>query len=392
MNVHVLKQGSPYDLTKHRGKDVGMPDVIVGSYSKLSGWGETLSSIVKTVVFDEVQELRIRGSLKYSAAKHIADQCALRIGLSATPIYNYGDEFFSVIDVLSPGALGNYDEFIREWCVSGGRQPEIKSPLAFGSYLRDNGLMVRRTRQDVGRELPGLSKIPHVIGADLKELDKVSASCSELARLILRDTQMEKGEKMMASEEFTNKLRQATGIAKAPFVADFVRLLVESGEKVVLYGWHREVYSIWRDRLKDLNPVMYTGSETLGQKEKAKQDFIDGRSPIMMISLRAGAGLDGLQAVSRTVVFGELDWSPGVHEQCIGRVFRDGQIDPVAAYFLLAEVGADPIIAEVLGIKQRQSEPVINPNIELVTAMARDSDHVRRLAESYLRQIEKEAA
>jgi hypothetical protein len=49
-----------------------------------------------------------------------------------------------------------------------------------------------------------------------------------------------------------NLLRQATGIAKAPFVADFVRLLVESGEKVLLYGWHREVYSIWRDKLKDL--------------------------------------------------------------------------------------------------------------------------------------------
>ena len=34
-------------------------------------------------------------------------------------------------------------------------------------------------------------------------------------------------------------LRQATGIAKAAFVADFVRLLVESGEKVVLFSRYR---------------------------------------------------------------------------------------------------------------------------------------------------------
>ncbi len=282
--------------------------------------------------------------------------------------------------------MGNFDEFTREWCTTYGRKASIKDPKAFGSWLRDQGLMLRRTRMEVGRELPPLSKVHHVIDADLKELDRVSASCAELARLILRDDQGKRGEKFLASEEFTNTLRQATGIAKAPFVAEFVRLLVESGESVVLYGWHREVYSIWQDRLHDLNPVMYTGSESTVQKSTAKEKFLKGESKVMIISLRAGAGLDGLQSVARTVVFGELDWSPGVHEQNIGRVYRDGQADKVVAYFLVAEAGADPVIAEVLGLKRMQSEPVRNPNSELVEELSRDVDHVRRLAEAYLRQ------
>ena len=78
-------------------------------------------------------------------------------------------------------------------------------------------------------------------------------------------------------------------------MADFVRLLVESGEKVVLYGWHREVYSIWLDRLKDLNPAMYTGSESVPQKDEAKRRFVAGETFVFIISLRAGAGLDGLR-------------------------------------------------------------------------------------------------
>src|SRR5579884_3848269 len=43
------------------------------------------------------------------------------------------------------------------------------------------------------------------------------------------------------------------------------------------------------------------------------------------MSLRSGAGLDGLQEDCTVGVFGELDWSPEQHRQCIGRLDRDGQ-------------------------------------------------------------------
>ncbi len=389
LRVHILKKGTPYDLTRERGKAVPFPDVIVTSYSKLSGWGETLAGLVKSVIFDECQELRHKGSYKYNAAAHVAKKAGVRLGTSATPIYNYGGEFYSVLDVIAPGALGDYEEFIREWCASGGDKPRIKEPKAFGTYLRERGLMLRRTKQEVGMELPKVSRIPFTIEADLEALNRVSASCAELARLILREGESFRGQKMRAREEFNNTLRQATGIAKAPFVAEFVRLLVESGERVVVYAWHREVYSILRDRLREFSPGMYTGSESPRQKEEAKQAFIDGRSPVLLMSLRAGAGLDGLQKVSRIAVFGELDWSSGVHEQNIGRLDRDGQENPVLAYFLLAEHGSDPIVADVLGIKHQQCDGVINPQRDLIEDLQMEDDHIRRAAEAYLRQISK---
>src|SRR3546814_13152758 len=70
-----------------------------------------------------------------------------------------------------------------------------------------------------------------------------------------------RGEKMNAAGEFDALMRQATGVAKAPFVAEYVRLLCERGEKVVLFGWHREVYAIWQEKLQDLKPVLYPGSD-----------------------------------------------------------------------------------------------------------------------------------
>lgn len=381
LSTHVIKRGTPYPMK--------VPDVTILNYHKLPGWAETLATWAKSIVFDEVQELRRQGTQKGAAATSLAHALEYRLGLSATPIYNYGGEFYNVLNTLCPGRLGTRDEFMREWCSWGSDdKARIKDPKAFGEYLRDSGLMLRRTRKEVKREIPAVSKFYHTIDADTEALDRVSDRVAELARLILREEKGQRGEKFKASEEMNALLRQATGIAKAPFVAEFVKLLVESGEKVVLYGWHHAVYKIWLDMLKDYKPVLYTGEQSPMQKEKAKQSFVKGDSKVLVISLRSGAGLDGLQHVARTVVFGEIDWSPGIHEQCVGRVARDGQEEPVMAYFLISEVGCDPIMIQVNGMKREQIEGVRNPNAPLFEKIQRESDHMKKLAANYLQQLE----
>jgi SNF2 family DNA or RNA helicase len=348
---------------------------------------------VQSIVFDECQELRHRGTQKYEAAEMIAHSCDYRLGLSATPIYNYGGEIWNVCNILCPDTLGTWEEFSREWCEFRHDKYVIDNPAAFGVYARETGVMLRRTRKEVQRELPGIIRVPQWIQTDPEAFKKLKGQAIELAKLILRQNQDYKGQKMQAAGEFDMKMRQATGIAKAPFVADFVRFLVEeNGTPVVLYGWHRDVYEIWLEKLHgaplrgiaNLNPVMYTGTESPKQKEWAKQEFISGRSKVMIISLRAGAGMDGLQEQAHVCVFGELDWSPGVHEQCEGRLHRDGQDEPVTSYYLLADEGSDPVMSDVLGVKKQQIEGIRDPNQELVTKLQVDPEHIKKLAEKYL--------
>lgn len=748
LRTHVIKKGTVYDVCKGKGGEkVLFPDVLIINYHKLGGWAETLAGVVKTVIYDEVQELRRAESQKYSAAMHVSEGASLRVGLSATPIFNYGGEIFSVMNAIEPGCLGQKDEFTREWCDSyNSDRPKIRDPKSFGSYMREQGLMIRRTRSEVGRELEPLSKIVQAVEADTEALSKIEDSAAELAKIILSQNTLKKGVKMQAAEELSNIVRQATGIAKclapgtrvikydgtteavenlkpgdllmgpdskprkilttssgrgemhevsstsrrplfapyrvngdhilalkitgvlrknnknafapyikgdhieisvdeylskkpyfhhllkgfkvgiefpevsvpldpyflglwlgdgtsdsaavtsadeeiadfmcdfakqygllvtvkapdrtaptyrispgwtgnsvvgrrgfvshnkliqllkelkvfqnkhipdkylinsrrnrelllaglldtdghlncpgcytisskwehladqicqlamslglaskvkkitaknqtgksfpaflvsvygngvenlplrivrkkssprrqvkdplrsgikiksvgrgtfhgfaldgdglfllhdytvthnSPYVADFVRMLAEADEPVLLYAWHREVYDILNAKLADLGPVMYTGSESDNQKQLAKEKFLSGESKILMMSLRAGAGLDGLQFKCRTVVFGELDWSPGVHEQCIGRVHRDGQTDPVMAYFLLSDYGSDPVMLDVLGVKKSQSQGIRDPNADLIETAQASAPDVKRLAESFLRQ------
>lgn len=390
LSTHVIKTGKVYDLVQRhsRGKcgPKVLPDIILISYSKLSKWADILAPLIKTVVYDEVQELRIDGSQKAAAAHHLSAHAAWRMGLSATPIYNYGAEIWNVMQAISPDALGTKAEFLNEWCTDLRRQNKerIENPHAFGSYMRESGLMLRRTRKEVGRELLPLNKCVEHIDADMEALESVSLNCAELAKAILNHGEAFRGQKMQQSEEFSNLLRQATGIAKAPYVAEYVRLLLEGEARVVLYGWHREVYSIWMEKLKEFNPMLYTGSESPTQKDSAKTAFMGGQSRVLIISLRAGAGLDGLQFGCRTLVFGELDWSPGVHEQCEGRILRDGQAEPVFAYYLVADSGSDPTVAQVLGVKKQQIMGIRHDAAELFQELQNDGNRIKDLARDFL--------
>lgn len=370
LKVHLIKKIKPYSLPP--------ADVYIIKYSCLSGWVDIFESrFFKSAIFDECQELRRSQSDKYSAARKLSQNVDFCLGLSASPIYNFGEEIFNVINAINPGSLGHHNDFSREWC---GYGKCVKEPKALGTYLRENFLMLRRTRHDVGRELPPINKIIHTVAYDEGAVEKAEEIAKQLAIKVTSGSFVERGQ---AARDLDILIRHSTGVSKAKGVAEYVKILLENGEPVLLAGWHREVYEIWLKELAPYKPVLYTGSESPAQKEKSKAAFVNGESNLMIISLRSGIGLDGLQHKCKYVVFGELDWSPKVHDQVIGRIDRDGQTDQVTAIFLVSEFGSDPLIIDLLGIKSSQSHNIINPLIAVENQYS-DESRLKLLAQRFL--------
>jgi SNF2 family DNA or RNA helicase len=366
LRPHIVKGTRPYDLPA--------ADVFIFKYSNIAGWVDVAASgAFRTVIYDEIQELR-RGNAsdKGCAAAVFTAKADLRMGLSATPIYNFGDEIFHVMEFIVPGALGLPHDFYREWC-SAGR--EVKNPDALGTYLREKHLMLRRLR--TGAPI-------NTITIEVPYDEKVEAEHASLARMlavrVISGSFVQRGQ---AARELDMLMRKMTGLAKARHVAAYVRILLEAGEPVLLAGWHRDVYDIWLEDLAVFDPVLYTGSETPKQKDAAKAAFIEGRTNLMMISLRSGAGLDGLQKRSHTVVFGELDWSPKIHEQVIGRLDRPGQTEQVTAIFLHTGGGSDPLVINLLGLKASQAKGIVDP-LSAPQRVHTDESRIRLLAEQFL--------
>ncbi|WP_455233282.1 SNF2-related protein [Geopseudomonas aromaticivorans] len=378
LTVHCIRGTRPYELPP--------ADVYIFKYSQLMGWVDTFGDgFFKCVVWDEVQELR-RGadSGKGAAAQVLARNAEYRLGLSATPIYNYGVELWNIMEVIEPGLLGSHGEFLREW--TGGDQ-QVKDPAALGTFLREQKVFLRRQKCDVGQQMPPVNTIVEQIGSDEEALRSIEAIARQLAIRTTEGSFMERGR---AGRELDLLLRQATGVAKARYVAQYARILLENDIPVMLMGWHRECYDIWNRELADFKPAMYTGSETDKQKREAIEAFTSGATNCFMMSLRAGAGVDGLQHRCSTVIFGELDWSPQVHLQIIGRLLREGQLEQVTAIFLNSDNGSDPPMVQLLGLKASQSAGIVDPNAPLAHRHT-DKSRIQALAEKYLRQVRKAA-
>jgi SNF2 family DNA or RNA helicase len=384
------------DLAGDIERGWAMPDVILMSYSKLVGWAEWLAEAgIKSITFDEIQELRTgmhvggKPVQKYHSALRVVRSCEYAMGLSATPIYNYGAEVYNVLTVLEPDAFGSKEEFSREWTTTNGAgKVVIAQPDVLGHYLREQGYMIRRTVTEItGREISKPTSIVQRIDADLDVLNKMASDAESLARVIVSQGGHSNTEKWKAAGDFDYKLRHATGVAKARYVAAFARLILESEDKLLIFAWHHDVYAILKQHLHNYNPVFLYGQVSPPERQKAIKEFCDGDARVMVMSLRAGAGIDGLQKQCRVAVFAELDWSPRVHDQCLGRIHRPGQMRDVLAYYLITEHGSDPVICDALGVKNMMSHAILNPDAPLVEPLQTSGSNIKSLAESYLAKL-----
>ena len=385
LKVHIIRQMAEYDFT-----DDGMPDLIICTYSKLAEWGPRLAGQVNTVIFDEVQELRRSGTHKYYGAHLVANAAQIRIVLSSTPIWNRLDESYNIFNILNPDVLGGRSEFLREWSDS------IHDPTELRSYLTNSGVYMRRTGV-VPLPPPIVEEI--AVPSDEEYIATAETSAVEIARLILDKANHRAS--FTARGQLDMWMRQATGISKARPVAYFVASLLEKRESVLLFAFHRGVYEIWMEVFDELGITyaLYTGSETPAAKQRSIAAFESGEAQVLIMSLRASAALDGLQRVSHTLVFGELDWAPGIHAQGVGRLQRPGQTQRVEVFWCVTDSGSDPIILDVHAQKLAETEAFIKDAGELervssikdtgaLELMAREI--LARSAPDVLREIESQ--
>lgn len=372
LRAHKINSTKPYPLPP--------ADVYLFKYSQLAGWVDVFSTgFFRTVGYDEVQELRTgMASQKGQGAHVLSLHAEYAAGFSATPIYGYGAEIWNIYRCLASDVLGDSMDFRREWTDNQGR---VKDPDALGSALREQHAFLRRTKADVGQHVPPVNVVHEIIESDSDALKSIETLARQLAMRTVTGSFTERGQ---AGRELDMMVRQATGVGKARHVAAFCRLLLDAGNPIILAGWHREVYDIWLRELRVYKPVMYTGTESPKQKEESVRAFLAGETDLFIISLRSGAGLDGLQARCSTVVFGELDWSKKIHEQLIGRVDREGQENyPIMAIYLTCEDGSDPPILDVLALKESQSRGIVDPG-KPFEAQHSDDSRIKALAQMYL--------
>ncbi|MDH3278483.1 MAG: DEAD/DEAH box helicase [Nitrosopumilus sp.] len=364
-NGRIIENESPTSTIIRTGKLQELPktDFYIINYELLFKRLPDLSKLnIKTIVCDEVHNLRSKTTQKYKAVKKLAalESISYRIGLSGTPIYNRGSEIWPIVDILKPGLLGSFKEFCEYFCYVNdkGKAIVLENKRASLRNELQKHVMLRRKKSDVLKELKDKVRYKEVIDADtdyyLEELDKIWTK--------LEDEQKDAETAFKKSASYQRAIqseRQVAGLAKVSHVVNFVKNIMEIEESVVVFCHHKVIHTLLHERLEEFSPVSIIG----GQGDTERQDQIDkfqrGESKLMIAGIRAGnVGINLTRA--KYVIFAELDWSPAIHRQAEDRLHRIGQKNTVFAYYLIGKGTLDDHVASILVDKSYEIDSIMD--------------------------------
>jgi len=350
-------------IRKGKSQEIGKFDFYIINYELLEKRLADLSKLnIRSIICDEVQNLRSKSTKKYAAVKKLAalDSVKYRIGLSGTPIYNRGSEIWPIVDILRPGMLGSFKEFCEYFCyvndkgkaiVLENKRESLRSELC-------NHVMLRRKKSDVLKELKDKVRYKEVIDSDStyynKELDKIWKKLEEEQKQA--ETEFDKS---ASYHRAIQSERQAAGVAKLPHVINFVKNIMEIDESVVVFCHHRAIHDLLHKSLSEYNPSSIIGGQSDNIRQLQIDMFQEGKTKLMIAGLRAGnVGINLTRA--KYVIFAELDWSPAIHRQAEDRLHRMGQKNTVFAYYLIGNGTLDDHVAKILVDKSYEIDSVMD--------------------------------
>ena len=321
---------------------LGSGDLLVLTYGLLVSECDTLAAREwASVCLDEAHTIKNRDTKSSAAAMRLKSD--FRAILTGTPIQNHLGELWNLMQFINPGLLGSYEHFNERFIapINAGQQ-EARSQLKrlIAPFL------LRRTKQEVARELPEKEEIILPVTLSEEELS--------VYEVIRREAKSELESSSVVNVNalaMSTKLRQAACSAslvekglkisssKLSIMIDKLQQIVEQGNKVLVFS---QFTSFLEMALKEMEAVgiedyfYLCGSTPVRERQKMVEAFQTGEKRVFLISLKAG-GL-GLNLTGANYVI-HLDpwWNPAIEQQATDRAYRIGQKQKVTVYHLISE-------------------------------------------------------
>lgn len=338
-------------------------DVFIINYDILPDWIEVLEQQnPQFLVIDETQYVKGRATKRTKATRYFAKSIPFIVGLTGTPIVNRPLEFFTILNILDPVNWFSFWNYVQEYCGATKKtiwNNKIKKKISAWDFtgatntkklhtIVSSTLMLRRLKKDVLKQLPPKTRV--VIPLEIKNSDSYKQAWKEYQQWLKEGT---KGTQLEHRNQL-EKLKQLAVKGKMDQALEWIHDFLEENNKLVVFAWHIEIIKLLQDKLKEYNPATIFGETPTNQRAEIANKF--QTSPECRVFIgnikSAGTGIDLFAASA--VVFLELVWTPGDHEQAESRIHRIGQeAENITAYYLVAKDTVEEDIAAVLDEKQK---------------------------------------
>eukprot|EP00826_Nyctotherus_ovalis_P009977 TRINITY_DN12646_c0_g1_i1.p1 TRINITY_DN12646_c0_g1~~TRINITY_DN12646_c0_g1_i1.p1 ORF type:complete len:282 (-),score=80.19 TRINITY_DN12646_c0_g1_i1:66-911(-) len=225
--------------------------------------------------------------------------------------------------------------------------------------------MIRRSKSQVLQELPSKRRQKIQVEVDtriIRELHSVLRDIDECDLKSIFSRISLPGSESKESRLNIMAAYKLTGLCKVKGINDFLNTLIENNMKFILFAHHIEVLDKIEEHIKKrkINMIRIDGSVTPTHRHDLVKKFqTDNSCRIALLSLTAIAQGITLTAAS-TVVFAEMNWTPGVMDQAEDRVHRIGQQNSVNIYYLYAEGTLDAVLYRMIKSKKEVLAQALN--------------------------------
>ncbi len=338
-------------------------DVVIVSYGLLVRDAELLADTTfATLVIDEAQALKNANTRRAKAARKL--DAKFRIALSGTPFENHLGELWSLFAIIFPGLLGSWEQFRERYAgpIERAKDPDARAALA--RVLRP--FLLRRTKQEVARELPSRTEIEVPVALSKEEWEMYEDA--RLAAVAEVDRQGKGVRDEQRRFQILAALTRLRLLASHPRLYDGrseiasskLRRLLELCDELRAEGHRALVFSQFTSHLAlvraALDQAGYTslyldGSTPARERQGLIERFQAGEADLFLLSLKAGGTGINLTAADYVI---HLDpwWNPAVEDQATDRAHRIGQTRPVTVYRLIARGTIEQQILAMHGDKR----------------------------------------
>jgi SWI/SNF-related matrix-associated actin-dependent regulator 1 of chromatin subfamily A len=281
-------------------------------------------------------------------------KCRYRLLMTGTPLPNgRAVEAYTSFSRCSMEHFGSWSAFKDRYCVEERTRWGVSYPYSKNlQELREfsKAFMVRRTKEEVLGELPGL--VRQNVYIRLPELDVFNAQDGIDVDAIIEA--VENG--VPLESEHITTVRRKLSMLKAPFILEAIKDALEEVEQLVVFVHHRELYEHLMKNISDA--VGINGLTHTTERQQNVDTFQRKEAKVFVASLKAAN--TGLTLTSaHTLFMAEYDWVPSTNEQAEGRIYRVTQNEICRVKYLVAADSLDEKVLKVLQRKQRQIEKAL---------------------------------
>lgn len=319
------------------------------------------------LVGDEAHMIKSPTTIRTKAFRLLSRNIPHVVLLSGTPLLSRPVELFSLLNIIDPKKWSNYYDYVRNYCAA--KQTRFGLDVSGSSntdelHRKINGYFLRRTKEDVLKELPPKLNIDVPVELESSTKKKYDTAESNFVAYMKQYSGKQPAEiaKAMQAEKLAqlNVLRMINTIGKIPTAIDLIDGIIESGEKIIVFSSFVEPLKQLQERYTK-NSVMITGAVDPSERGELVRKFQEDPNVNVFLGgfKSAGAGIT-LTAASNTL-FLDLPWNPADLEQASNRNHRPGiKASSVNIYQLFIPNSIDEDLREILERKQEIFDSVID--------------------------------